>query len=394
MNFTMRLLVWAALLPALSGPVTPHRSQQSAENFIAGTLTDIGEPVEFYGQGVPQTIAFELSNTGAALTDFALLAKMSPDASGYQTLISGATWNTVAGNLKEVAGTLNTLASGSKGAAVVEIGPVYAFKFQASIGSGVRNKGTLTAAANATNTAASGVLTLTGQPSDTQTCTIGSSVYIFDDTTLVDEPFHVLIGATASDTIDNLVAAITGGAGEGTLYGTDTPAHTLVTAANGTGDTMDVTALTPGTAGNAIATTDTMSNASWGAANLAGGTTETVTTDDKTYTFKADGFVEDAYDVLIGANASDTLDNLIAAHNGAAGEGTLYGTGTEPQTRVTASAGAGDTMVVEANADIPNAVGTLIVTTETCAQLSWGATTLADGVMTDIVVSCTTRVES
>ena len=82
-------------------------------------------------------ITFELANGhgSVALADFALLVQPHPSA-GWHTIISGSTWNTVAGNLKEVVGTLNTLAAGASGFAHVSIGPVYGFKFQAKSASG------------------------------------------------------------------------------------------------------------------------------------------------------------------------------------------------------------------------------------------------------------------
>jgi len=118
--------------------------------------------------------------------------------------------------------------------------------------------------------AATGVLTLTGNAVAAQTVTIGSVTYTFraSVSTTANE---VLVGATASDSLDNLIAAINAGAGSGTLYGSATVAHPQVSAAAGTGDTMNVTADTAGAAGNSIATTETMTNGSFGAATLTGG---------------------------------------------------------------------------------------------------------------------------
>lgn len=87
-----------------------------------------------------------------------------------------------------------------------------------------------------------------------------------------------------------------------------------------------------------------------------------------------------AYDVKIGASASASIDNLIAAINANGTPGTHYFAGTLIHPSVRAFAGAGDTMVVHTNSNsILTAVGTLIATTETMTQGSWGATTLADG---------------
>lgn len=118
--------------------------------------------------------------------------------------------------------------------------------------------------------AATGTLTLTGNASDTETVTIGTKTYTFQ-TVLTNVDGNVLIGASASDTLDNLIAAINLGAGAGTLYAAATTANGFVTAAAGAGDTMDVTAIKAGTYGNTYATTETLTNGSWGAATLTGG---------------------------------------------------------------------------------------------------------------------------
>lgn len=180
-------------------------------------------------------------------------------------------------------------------------------------------------------------LTLAENAADTNTVTIGSHVYTFQ-TSLVDEPDNVLIGANASDSIDNLIAAINGAAGEGTTYGTGTVTNTDVTAAVGAGDTLDATAILAGTVGNNVATTDTLAGASaWGSATLTGGTND----------------------------VSVTIDNLIAAINLGAGSGTKYAASmTANSNTSSAIQGAGDTMTLFTDE--------AIATTETSAQASWG----------------------
>ncbi len=103
---------------------------------------------------------------------------------------------------------------------------------------------------------------------------------------------------------------------------------------------------------------------------------DTVTINGRVYTFVAAPAVAD--DIDIGAAATDTLDNLIAAINGAAGEGTKYGTGTIVNNDVTALAGAGDTIDFTAISQWPK-VGNAVTTVESAAQLSWGAGTLTGG---------------
>src|SRR6185436_19426497 len=123
----------------------------------------------------------------------------------------------------------------------------------------VKATGTATLTGNANPAAAAiGTLTLTDNAADGQTVTIDGKVYTFQDT-LTNVDGHVLIGASASDSIDNLIAAIMLGDGSGTLYAAATAPNSSVTAAVGDGDTMVVTATTPGTAGNSIATTSSIS---------------------------------------------------------------------------------------------------------------------------------------
>lgn len=129
--------------------------------------------------------------------------------------------------------------------------------------------------AGAAAVAATGTLTGTTIAVN-DTVTIGSRVYTFESPVVV--AYDVLVGATDSDSLDNLIAAITAGAGVGTAYGTGTLVHPTVTAVAGAGDTMDATALTAGTAGNSIATTATLTAGTWGAATLTGGAAANLST--------------------------------------------------------------------------------------------------------------------
>lgn len=116
--------------------------------------------------------------------------------------------------------------------------------------------------------AATGVLTFSGVGTANDTVTIGTHVY-----TLVASPAaadQVLIGASATETGDNLAAAINGGAGEGTLYGTGTVEHTSVNATAAVG-VVTVTALQVGTDANAMVTSEAGTGASWASTTLTGG---------------------------------------------------------------------------------------------------------------------------
>jgi hypothetical protein len=64
--------------------------------------------------------------------------------------------------------------------------------------------------------AAAGVFTLTGNPTATQTVTIGGVTYTFVTGDAGAVPYAVKIGAAATNTLDHLWHAITAGAGAGT----------------------------------------------------------------------------------------------------------------------------------------------------------------------------------
>lgn len=97
--------------------------------------------------------------------------------------------------------------------------------------------------------AARATLTLTAQPSSSETVTIGGTVYTFGS--------GVAIGASVAATIDNLVIAV------------DT--HADVEPKAVLGDTMIVIAKKKGTPGNAIVTTETLASGSWSSTTLLGG---------------------------------------------------------------------------------------------------------------------------
>lgn len=117
---------------------------------------------------------------------------------------------------------------------------------------------------------AKGVLTLTANPSDAETVTIGTTVYTFN--TALGGAFSVLIGANASESLDNLVKAIVMSPGdEGLLYGSGTTIHPTVNAYAFFEDTIIIQALVEGTPGNLIATTTTLVNGTFSSTTLIGG---------------------------------------------------------------------------------------------------------------------------
>ena len=75
-----------------------------------------------------------VSNTGQALTNFALQVLSHPDAD-WETRLSGTDWATLTSTLLVSASGLNTLASGSHDDAVVNIFGAHAYRFAASVAS-------------------------------------------------------------------------------------------------------------------------------------------------------------------------------------------------------------------------------------------------------------------
>ena len=120
-----------------------------------------------------------------------------------------------------------------------------------------------------TPVAATNTFTLTGLPIANETVTIDDTVYTFVATP--NAAYEVKIEATASATIDNLIAAMQAGAGAGTAYGTGTAAHPTVTVAAGAGDTMTLTANTPGAAGSLIETSEILTFGNFTYDNMYGG---------------------------------------------------------------------------------------------------------------------------
>lgn len=113
---------------------------------------------------------------------------------------------------------------------------------------------------------------------------------------------------------------------------------------------------------------------------------ETILIGDVTYTM-VDTLSGAKNEVLIGASAAASLDNLKSAVNGTAGEGSTYGTGTVANPKVTATTNGDTTQVIEA-IEVGTA-GNDIVTTETCENAAFGAGTLENGAEPSIAITNT-----
>lgn len=201
-------------------------------------------------------------------------------------------------------------------------------------------------------------------PSDGDTVTIAGKTYTFRS--VLKPRFdwvanEVLIGADADTTLGNLKAAINGEAGEQTKYSPGTVAHTLVTCGSVSAHAVVITAIVPGTAANSYASTETSAHLSFGAATMSGGVASV------------------ANEVKVGADAATSLDNLKAAVNGdAAGKGVTYSYATVASTELEATTNTDTTQLFVALT--AGEAGNSLASTETAAQLSFGAATLTGGV--------------
>lgn len=104
--------------------------------------------------------------------------------------------------------------------------------------------------------------------------------------------------------------------------------------------------------------------------------TQTVTIGGKVYTTQTTLTNVDG-NVLIGASAAATLQNLYDAINLTGTAGTQYATAMTAPTYVKATAVTATTLVVSALS--PGVCGNLVATTETQTNASWGAAVLAGG---------------
>lgn len=104
--------------------------------------------------------------------------------------------------------------------------------------------------------------------------------------------------------------------------------------------------------------------------------TQTVVVGGKTYTTQT-SLTDTDGNVLIGADAAATLQNLLDAINLTGTAGTQYAASMTLNAEVRATANTATTLVVVAKT--AGSVGNLIASTETQTNASWGAALLASG---------------
>lgn len=187
-------------------------------------------------------------------------------------------------------------------------------------------------------TNATGILTMTTQPTANQTVTVGTTdgttpaVYTWK--TALTGAYQVLIDTTAENTLLNLFNAINAGAGIGTKYGTGTLANFNVSATQLPTGQIEVIALTAGTGGNSIATTSTTTAATWGGTTLSGGANIPGASRFKVQRPPANTTIISAIQLTTRAYKSDAgtcvMQNALVGPLGGVGTGSTHNLATNP----------------------------------------------------------------
>ena len=125
----------------------------------------------------------------------------------------------------------------------------------------------------ARNTFASTILTLTGLPLTTETTVLGSQTYTWVSALSAGPTvaYEVLIGADEAECVSNILEAVNGGTGLGTVYSAGTVANVDVFAAVLPSPQVSFVATAIGVAGNSVVSTETLTNGSFPATTFAGG---------------------------------------------------------------------------------------------------------------------------
>lgn len=163
---------------------------------------------------------------------------------------------------------------------------------------------------------ASGTITLTANPANTNTVTINGTVYTFK-TSLGGSAFEILIGAANTDTASNLAAAINLADGSGTTYGSSTTRLGIITA-SASSNVVTLTAALRGTVGNGYTLAKSGANITISGATLSGGVDEpaglfSYETGRNTFDIAGDKWVEGEEN---GTNGLSALEQIVKSEYG------------------------------------------------------------------------------
>lgn len=299
------------------------------------TGADLGTDVGTLWTDVETTTTGLKDRMTAAEGDIDDLEAVASSASTYVAAVASSKVLTVDGTPAE-------------GDSVTIGGTQYKFRLDALSETGVQATGTLDLTAEA--------------PHDGDTVQLGLVTYTFK-TALTPTAGEVLIDGSSANAIDNLILAMTTGAGGGTKYATGTTPSPNVTGVRSS-DTMVTTYVNYGTLGNSFDTLGTMTHGSWGAVTLTGGVEP-----------RASG------DVFVNGSATNAIINLEKAIEASGSNGTDYY--LDPHTaHATVEVSAKDASTVTVSAKTKGVAGDLIALAKSGTNLSWagGATFLSGGV--------------
>ncbi len=306
------------------------------------------------------------------------------------------------------------------------------------------NMPTLSASSLGLATYATGTLDLTSNPTSGNTVQIGQQTYTFVAAGQANAANDVALGGNVQSTLQNLQAAVNGGAGAGNLYGTGTAVNAQATITSVNGGSAVVQALQAGTAGNSVtlATSITSNVGSGGGVTLSGGKNatfdtgtltlnnnpllaatstggvtisgqpdtvasatgsinltalptagQTVTVGNTTYRFESTMSAADDVQIDSGGSVLATLQNLMDAVNGTGVSGTNWYAGTAAAgtamiTGVTGGAGAASATVQATTAGVgvpASHTGNSTVLTSNIAGAVAPSGTLSGGAAADTV---------
>jgi len=237
----------------------------------------------------------------------------------------------------------------------------------------------------------------------TNVMVIGTRTYTFV-ATLTGVADQILVGANLTATLLNARNAINATPGVGMLgvtYGFGTVVNTQVRAVASDATTLTVRGIVPGSSLDTVATTGTAIRTVWADTTLGGGTGASdagVTTANATVTIGTTVYTQVdalsqtygapavAYQFLRGASEATMLDNLKKSVNASGTAGTDYSTGTLVHPDIVGSTLTATTLVVRTRSHgtaAQVAVLNAIATTDTMANLAWGAATITGTVTSD-----------
>jgi len=342
----------------------------SASNTVGGLATAASSVLKTNGDGVPTwTTSFALAGSIGSDTSLDSPAHVVPGTGGggNQTdtvdgetvtiSVAGATTDTaeeilhanseigwityrVQEALEGVHAVGTMTLTGVPSASVAAVGTM---SFTGAPHQAIRAAGTLTFTGVPHGViAAAGTITMSGVATADETFQVGAQEFTWKASR--GGVGEVTIGASAAAAAANIVTAIT--------------ADLATVTASALGSTVLVTAVTPGAAGNAIAFTEASTNMTVDGSDTLGGwisgaDADTFTIDDQEFTWVASRAV--LGEVTIGGTAAACVTNAIAAI-------------TADLATVTASDGAGDTVVV--SAATAGTAGNAIVFTESSSVTS------------------------